>query len=70
VEERMANKTYALSATMALLGTALTVFGIDEDQYKLASIGTVLIMSSFIFAVLYLGTRRKPQRAENPPEIS
>jgi hypothetical protein len=61
MEEPMANKTYALRATMALVGTSLAVFGIAEDQYKLASIGTVFIMGSFIFAILYLGTRRKPK---------
>ena len=63
----MATKTYAVSATMALLGTALAVFGIGQGEYKSTSIGLVLILGSFVFAVLYLGTRRNPPRDENPP---
>jgi hypothetical protein len=55
---------------MALLGTALAVFGIAQGEYKSSSIGLVLILGSFVFAVLYLGTRRKPPRDENPPETS
>ena len=56
----MADKTYAVGATMALVGTALAVFGIAQGEYKSSSIGLVLILGSFVFAVLYLGTRRKP----------
>jgi hypothetical protein len=70
MEKAMAAKTYAVSATMALLGTALAVFGIAQGEYKSSSIGLVLILGSFVFAVLYLGTRRKPPRDENSPEMS
>jgi hypothetical protein len=68
MDKAMAAKTYAVSATMALLGTALAVFG--QNEYKSSSIGLVLILGSFVFAVLYLGTRRNPPRDENLPETS
>lgn len=55
----MARFTYGISAALALSGTATAVFGIVGEAFKPCAVGLVLILGASVFAVLYMGTRRK-----------
>jgi hypothetical protein len=63
--------TYAISAILALAGTGSSVFGIAQGEFKPIGIGLVLICGATVFAVLYLGTRRKQTvQSERPGSSS
>jgi hypothetical protein len=55
----MARFTYGISAALAVSGTASAVFGIVGEEFKPCAVGLVLIFAASVFAVLYVGTRRK-----------
>ena len=59
----MARWTYGISAALALSGMATTVCGIVSQEFKPCAIGLVLILGASVFAVLYVGTRRKQPAA-------
>ena len=59
----MARFTYGISAALALSGTATAVYGIVGEEFKLCAVGLVLILGASVFAVLYVGTRRKQAAA-------
>jgi hypothetical protein len=59
----MSRFTYATSAILALTGTATAVYGVLAGECKPFGAGLVLILGASVFAVLYLGTRRKQKPA-------
>jgi hypothetical protein len=59
----MSRATYAISALLALFGTGTAVAGIIWGEAKPIGIGLVLMFGGLVFALLYLGTRRKPPHA-------
>jgi hypothetical protein len=59
----MSRLTYGISAILALSGTATAVYGISWGEYKPFVAGLVFILGASVFAVLYLGTRRKQAAA-------
>jgi hypothetical protein len=55
----MSRLTYGISAVLGLGGTAIAVCGIVGGEYKPVAAGLVMILGASVFAVLYVGTRRK-----------
>lgn len=56
----MTRFTYYTSALLALSGTAIAVGGIVGGEYKPVASGLVLILGAAVFALLFVGIRRKP----------
>ena len=48
-----------LSLVLVVFGILAALFGVSQEQWKAFIIGIVLIISSGVFATLYLGTRRQ-----------
>ncbi len=61
----MSRLTYAISAVLALSGTATAVCGIVGGEFKPFAAGLILILGASVFAVLYLGTGRKQAAASD-----
>jgi len=62
----MSQFTYGASALLAISGTAIAIWGIVGGECKPFAAGLVLLFGASVFAVLYLGTRRKEAAAEWP----
>lgn len=62
----MSQFTYGMSALLAISGTASAIWGVVGGEYKPFAAGLVLLLGASVFAVLYLGTRRKEATAEWP----
>ena len=50
--------SFGISTLLALSGLASAVGGIVLEEFKLASIGFVLLFGATVFALLFLGTKR------------
>ena len=61
----MSRFTYVISTVLALCGTTTAVCGVVAEQWKAFLVGLVFLLGALIFAVLHIGTRRKPAAAEH-----
>ncbi|HVU89109.1 MAG TPA: hypothetical protein VHD36_17425 [Pirellulales bacterium] len=52
------------SSTMALLGTAMAIFGIRFGEVKILGYGLVLLFGAAVFALLFVGTREIVPKGE------
>ena len=50
---------FACAVALAIAGICLSVYGIAQEHVKPACIGFVLILGSAIFAILYVGARKR-----------
>jgi hypothetical protein len=62
----MSQFTYGISALLAISGTATAIWGVVGGECKPFAAGLVLLLGASVFAVLYVGTRRKEAVAEWP----
>lgn len=55
----MRQLSFGLSSLLALGGVGMGAMGIAMEQFKIASIGIILIFAAGVFATLYLGSRQR-----------
>jgi hypothetical protein len=63
----MSRWTYGISSSLTLAGTGSSVAGIVWGEWKPTAVGLVLLCGATVFALLYLGTRRRPAPQPGPP---
>ncbi len=51
--------SFGLSSLLALGGVGMGAIGIATEEFKVASIGIILIFGAGVFATLYLGSRQR-----------
>jgi hypothetical protein len=56
----MTRWTYGTSAVLALSGTGSAVAGIVLSEWKPTASGLVLLCGATVFALLFIGMRRRP----------
>ena len=57
--QSMRQLSFGLSSLLALGGVGMGAMGIAMEQFKIASIGIILIFAAGVFATLYLGSRQR-----------